>query len=109
MPDIDRTIEELEKITDNNWMRTHADYYASVIGDALALLKDKSISNPPVKNGKWIYGEDETGQDGYTCSECGFFEPWYYEYNEDICFIKDYKYCPNCKAAMKSYMHEVSL
>lgn len=49
---------------------------------------------------KWIYTEDETGQDGYVCAECGFFEPWYYEYNEDIEFITKYRFCPGCGRKM---------
>ena len=38
--------------------------------------------------GKWIYGEDETGVDGWHCSECNFFEPWFYDFDDDIDFIK---------------------
>lgn len=54
--------------------------------------------------GEWIYGEDECGQDGWFCSECGFFVPWYYQYYEkDINFIRDYKACPHCLAEMITY------
>lgn len=50
--------------------------------------------------GEWIYCEDDSGQDGYRCSGCGFFEPWYYNYtNHD--FIKKYQFCPSCGAKMK--------
>jgi DNA-directed RNA polymerase subunit RPC12/RpoP len=35
--------------------------------DALALLKENE------SKAKWVYCEDEYGQDGYKCSECGFF------------------------------------
>ena len=49
---------------------------------------------------EWIYCEDDSGQDGYRCSGCGFFEPWYYNYtNHD--FIKKYQFCPSCGAKMK--------
>ena len=77
----------------------------AVMKDALELLKEQKAD---IKTGKWIYGEDEAGQDGYACSECGFFEPWFYSYDGDICFIRKYKYCPNCKATMESYMHDVT-
>lgn len=54
--------------------------------------------------GEWIYGEDDCGQDGWFCSECNFFVPWYYQYYEkDVDFIRDYKVCPHCKAEMVTY------
>lgn len=52
------------------------------------------------RKGEWIYCEDDEGQDGYRCSECGFFVPWYYDY-EDSNYILDYKACPHCLAKMK--------
>lgn len=55
----------------------------------------------PVVHGHWIYGEDELGQDGYSCSECDFFVPWFYKYYEEgLHFIKDYHWCPQCGAKM---------
>ena len=55
----------------------------------------------PVVHGHWIYGEDELGQDGYSCSECDFFVPWFYKYYEEgLHFIKDYHRCPQCGAKM---------
>ena len=38
-----------------------------VMRDALVLLKENE------SKAKWVYYEDEYGQDGYKCSECGFF------------------------------------
>ena len=56
------------------------------------------------QQGEWIYGEDDYGQDGWFCSECNFFVPWYYEYYEkDINFIREYKACPHCLAEIVSY------
>ena len=52
------------------------------------------------KQGECIYCEDDKGQDGYRCSECEFFIPWYYGY-EDINFIYKYHACPSCMARMK--------
>ena len=57
----------------------------------------------PRLQGEWIYGEDDCGQDGWFCSECDFFVPWYYQYYEDIDFIRDYKVCPHCLAEMVTY------
>ena len=54
--------------------------------------------------GEWVYGEDDCGQDGWFCSECNFFVPWYYQYYEkDVDFIRDYKVCPHCIAEMVTY------
>ena len=52
------------------------------------------------KQGKWIYGEDEYGIDGYHCDKCGFFVPWDYAHNF-INYIEDYNFCPNCGADMR--------
>ena len=63
---------------------------------------DKALEEKP--HGEWIYGEDEQGQDGWFCSECDFFVPWYYGfYKNDINFIRDYKACPHCLAEMITY------
>jgi hypothetical protein len=63
--------------------------------DALALIKEQEA--------EWIYGEDETGADGWHCSYCGFFEPWFYEFTDDIDFIRFYSFCPSCGRRMTSY------
>lgn len=65
------------------------------INDALELLKEQEA--------EWIYGEDETGADGWHCSYCGFFEPWFYEFTDDIDFIRFYSFCPSCGRRMTSY------
>lgn len=64
---------------------------------------DVSLLKEQEAEGKWIYGEDETGVDGWHCSECGFFEPWFYEFTDDIDFIRFYGFCPNCGRKMTSY------
>lgn len=66
-----------------------------MIDDAIKLLKEQEA--------KWIYGEDETGADGWHCSYCGFFEPWFYEFTDDIDFIRFYSFCPSCGRKMTSY------
>jgi len=66
-----------------------------VLKEILALMKEQEA--------EWIYGEDETGVDGWHCSECNFFEPWFYEFDDDIDFIKRYKHCPKCGRRMISY------
>lgn len=59
----------------------------------------------PERIAQWIYGEDNTGQDGWKCSKCGFFIPWYYEYYglDNIDFIRDYHVCPKCESKMLTY------
>lgn len=60
-----------------------------------------TIEAEPVKHGKWIYGENEDGQDGIFCSECDHFVPWYYDYYDKADdLINDNPRCPNCGARM---------
>lgn len=71
------------------------------VADLKAELQNVIEARP---QGEWCYGEDECGQDGWFCSKCGFFVPWYYQYYEkDINFIRDYKACPHCLAEMVTY------
>jgi len=65
--------------------------------EILELLKEQE------SEAKWIYGEDKTGVDGWHCSECDFFEPWFYEFTDDIDFIRFYGHCPSCGRKMTSY------
>lgn len=55
------------------------------------------------KTSEWLYGENAFGADGWKCSGCGFFEPWNYEYTDDIDFIRNYHYCPACGSKMTTY------
>lgn len=73
-------------------------------GRARKLIEDAPSAEPERKKGEWIYGEND-GQDGWFCSECGFFIPWYYEYYglDNIDFISDYRTCPKCDANMIKY------
>ena len=75
----------------------HLEDIAQWSDDAINLLKEQGAE------GKWIYGEDETGADGWHCSECNFFEPWFYEFTDDIDFIRFYGFCPSCGRKMTSY------
>lgn len=58
-----------------------------------------TVDAVPVRNGKWLYGESESGHDGYYCSQCGEHIRWRYG-EENIDFIRSYNYCPNCGARM---------
>ena len=98
MPDREKYIEVLSKA-----VKTVKEFNEDIpikisfrfIEDILELLKEQDA--------EWIYGEDETGVDGWHCSECNFFEPWFYEFDDDIDFIKRYKHCPKCGRRMISY------
>lgn len=57
------------------------------------------------RRGKWIYGEDEYGIDGYHCDKCGFFVPWDYAH-KFINYIADYNFCPSCGADMRGGQDE---
>ena len=70
------------------------------IGTVKQLLEGFPSAQPGRKRGKWIYGEDEYGIDGYHCDKCGFFVPWDYAH-KFINYIEDYKFCPGCGADMR--------
>ena len=59
------------------------------------------------KRGRWIYGEDEYGIDGYHCDKCGFFVPWDYTH-KFINYIEDYNFCPSCGADMRGEQDDES-
>lgn len=63
-------------------------------------MRMKRVRMPERKKGKWMYGENEFGNDGYYCSVCGNFVPWKYgEY--DIDFIQEFFFCNKCGADMR--------
>lgn len=60
------------------------------------------VEAEPICDADWIYGEDESGQDGIFCSACSHFVPWYYEYfgtSDDL--IENNPRCPKCGAYMR--------
>lgn len=73
--------------------------HSPLIQDAMRKAFDHMPTIEP-RRGKWIYGEDEYGIDGYHCNQCGFFVPWDYAHMF-INYIEDYKFCPNCGADMR--------
>lgn len=73
----------------------HIDLPESLAKAAYELLQEQDA--------EWVYGEDKTGVDGWHCSKCNFFEPWFYDFDDDIDFIKRYKHCPKCGRRMTSY------
>ena len=107
MPDRDQVIYDIERcichVPDacrdcSHFANSDAlDCMERLLKDALELLKEQEAE------AKWIYGEDKTGVDGWYCSECNFFEPWFYEFTEDIDFIRFYGHCPKCGRRMTSY------
>ena len=68
---------------------------------AMNAINDMPTIEPQRKKGKWIYGESEAGNDGYYCSKCGNFVPWKYD-EYDIDFIKEFLFCNNCGADMRT-------
>lgn len=67
---------------------------------AMVIVDRVPSAQPERIRGKWIYGEDEYGIDGYHCNQCGFFVPWDYAHTF-INYIEDYHFCPNCGADMR--------
>lgn len=60
----------------------------------------KALPSADRPQGKWIYCEDDSGHDGYKCSECGYFVPWCYD-AQSCDFIWNYNFCPHCNADMR--------
>ena len=63
-------------------------------------IKTLPAVQPEREKGKWVYGEDEYGVDGYRCDKCGFFVLWDYGHNF-INYIGNYNFCPSCGADMR--------
>ena len=129
MPDREKVMSWLEGLAEPDWRDFHSDSEVQNIAkSALELLKEQDellhkkqkdvdklcneISELKHKfhdislkkqEAEWIYSEDETGADGWHCSYCGFFEPWFYEFTDDIDFIRVYRHCPGCGRKMTSY------
>ena len=94
----DEAINYLENM---KWLKG---YDNTTIGDKpLVDIIDGIITLMKEHEAEWVYGEDATGVDGWHCSECNFFEPWFYEFDDDIDFIKRYEHCPKCGRRMTSY------
>lgn len=92
IPSADRPQKVIAQITFNE------EKLCEIVKEAVERFKEEyEVIDRP--QGKWIYCEDDEGQDGYKCSECGFFVPWHYGY-EDINYIYKYHACPSCFARM---------
>jgi hypothetical protein len=82
-------------VTDETYLHEF-DYAYRYAIDALP-----TVDAVPVVHGKWEYGENESGYDGYYCSKCFGHVRWYGKASgQSINFIKKYNYCPNCGARM---------
>lgn len=97
---VDEFIRKVEGTEDHDIFTQRVFYHldGKMFAQMCGLLKEQEA--------EWIYGEDETGADGWHCSECNFFEPWFYDFDNDIDFIKRYEHCPKCRRRMSSYTGE---
>lgn len=86
------------RLAEPAYQHTGEDWYVGM-NCAESELYELPSAQPQRMRGKWTYGEDEYGIDGYHCDKCGFFVPWDYTH-KFIDFIKDYHFCPNCGAKM---------
>ena len=89
----------LEELADLYWTEERFLTFKDVDG-VFDRIKALPSAQPERMRGKWIYGEDEYGIDGYHCNQCGFFVLWDYAH-KFINYIEDYHFCPNCGADMK--------
>jgi hypothetical protein len=91
MPDREKVIKGLQTIIDDDWMCKHADYYASIISDALALLKEQEAVKP-------IFDEvDVCGR----CGNCGHALTQQKKIGDNVLIDERYDYCPSCGRAVK--------
>ena len=78
-----------------------ADLRSNIGTEDTIMIPQREPDTVPVRHGKWLYGESESGQDGYYCSHCMGHVRWYGKAGgQSIDFISDYHYCPNCGARM---------
>ena len=84
--------------------KLEAELRPSAIDAVLDMFKNLPSVQQERKKAEWIYGEND-GQDGWYCSECGLFIPWYYDYYglDNIDFIADFHTCPKCDSKMLKY------
>lgn len=99
MDDLIRRQAAIDALADMHCKSDEDGYVWIIRSDAWARIDALPSAQPERKKGKWIYGEDEYGIDGYHCDKCGFFVPWDYTH-KFIDFIKDYHFCQNCGADM---------
>lgn len=103
---IDRqaAIDALAKVAREKFnLSDEFNHYLAGLMDGEYAIRQLPSAQPERKTGRWIYGEDDIAMcDGYRCNKCGFFVPWDYQH-KGIDFIKDYHYCPSCKAKMLIY------
>ena len=82
MPDKEKVINGLLSIVSDDWMWEHADYYASIATDALALLKEQEPVKPIIERthtGFWpLCGvcEGALMAQGKFCPHCGRAVKW---------------------------------
>lgn len=74
--------------------------YMSGWNDAIHHIKANAptVDAEPVRHGKWIYGENMDGFDGYRCSYCMM--------HFAVDDVSDYHYCPYCGAKMDAQEKE---
>ena len=80
-------------------LRESEGYMLAIVNTQTGEYEPVSEELQVVRHGKWLYGESESGHDGYYCSQCGEHIRWRYG-EEDIDFIRSYNYCPNCGEKM---------
>ena len=97
--------EKKMQIVINNYFKSECNVDTSIRqafekGFRIGVKKGLTVQPKRLK-GKWIYGEHDIAMcDGYWCDQCGFFVPWDYKH-KSIDFIKDYHWCPSCRADMR--------
>ena len=101
--DKEEIIRRIKKISGHAVHAVGEPPFIMSLDDGIALDEAVRLLEEQKAEAKWIYGEDKTGVDGWHCSECGFFEPWFYEFTDNIDFIRSYRHCPSCGRKMTSY------
>ncbi len=95
--DRDRVIEGLQKIIEDDWIWKHADYDASVISDAIALLKEQEAREPHYTTLRYLVNGMEVTVRHPECPRC--IENGLVLWDAEI--EKGQAYCKRCGQAVK--------
>ena len=86
------TEEQWDMIEDVDFDHTDSITFYTKHGKEVEFVKRKA--------GKWIYGENKYGHDGWQCDQCGHWILWDYHVSMEDAERDLPKYCPHCGARM---------
>lgn len=91
------------RLIDANALINRIVFHTDWTTDEKEAFEDEINAEPTIeerKTGKWIYGENKYGHDGWQCDQCGHWILWDYHVSMEDAERDLPKYCPNCGARM---------